>query len=79
MTVDKRKKYLIGIDTETCNGLVDENGKVDLSQSLVYDIGWQVVDKKGKVYKKRSFVADQYFFRYWRGESWVSFLKIRQK
>ena len=29
MKIDKRKKYLIGIDTETCNGLVDEEGKMD--------------------------------------------------
>ena len=61
LKIDKRKKYLIGIDTETCNGLVDEEGKVDLSQSLVYDIGWQVVDKKGKVYRKRSFVVAEIF------------------
>ena len=45
MKIDKRKTYLMSIDTETCNGLIDEKGKLDLSQSLVYDIGWQVVDK----------------------------------
>ena len=61
MKIDKRKKYLIGIDTETCNGLIDEDGKLDLSQSLVYDIGWQVVDKKGKVYRTRSFVVAEIF------------------
>lgn len=61
MKIDKRKKYLIGLDTETCNGLIDENGKLDLSQSLVYDIGWQVVDKKGKVYRTRSFVVAEIF------------------
>jgi hypothetical protein len=61
MKIDKRKTYLIGIDTETCNGLVDDEGKVDLSQSLVYDIGWQVVDRKGNVYRKRSFVVAEIF------------------
>jgi len=61
LKIDKRKKYLIGIDTETCNGLVDTNGKVDLSQSLVYDVGWMVVDKKGHHYKKRSFVVAEIF------------------
>ena len=61
MKIDKRKKYLIGLDTETCNGLMDEDGKLDLSQSLVYDIGWQVVDKKGKVYRTRSFVVAEIF------------------
>lgn len=61
MKIDKRKKYLIGLDTETCNGLIGEDGKLDLSQSLVYDIGWQVVDKKGKVYRTRSFVVAEIF------------------
>ena len=61
MRIDRRKTYLIGIDTETCNGLLMEDGKLDLSQSLVYDIGWQVVDKKGKVYRKRSFVVAEIF------------------
>ena len=59
--MDKRKKYLIGIDTETCNGLVDENGKLDLSQSLVYDVGWAILDKKGTIYKTRSFVVAEIF------------------
>ncbi|MBQ7522341.1 MAG: hypothetical protein IJU14_05615 [Clostridia bacterium] len=56
-----KKKFLIGIDTETCNGLVDDKGKLDLSQSLVYDIGWQVVDRKGKIYRKRSYVVAEIF------------------
>ena len=54
--MDKRKKYLIGLDTETCNGLSDESGKPDLSQSLVYDLGWAVCDKKGNIYETRSYV-----------------------
>lgn len=58
--MDKRINYLIGLDTETCNGLmVDE--KFDLSQSLVYDIGWAVTDKKGRIYKTRSFVIYEVF------------------
>ena len=61
MKIDKRKKYLIGIDTETCNGLMGDDGKLDLSQSLVYDVGWAVIDKKGKVYKTRSFVIAEIF------------------
>ena len=57
----KRKKYLIGIDTETTNGIITEDGKLDLSQSLVYDIGWQVTDRNGKVYEKKSFVVAEIF------------------
>lgn len=56
----RKNNYLIGIDTETCNSL-EIDGKLDLSQSLVYDIGWQVTDKSGKVYRKRSFVVAEIF------------------
>lgn len=59
--MDKRIKYLIGLDTETCNGLLVDD-KLDLSQSLVYDIGWAVCDKRGNIYKTRSFVVREIFF-----------------
>jgi len=58
--MDKRIKYYIGLDTETCNGIV-VNDKLDLSQSLVYDIGWAICDKRGNVYKTRSFVLYETF------------------
>lgn len=61
MTVDKRHNYLIVIDTETANGFQTENGKLDLTQSLCYDIGWQVADNKGRIYEKRSFVVAEIF------------------
>lgn len=56
-----RTMYL-GVDTETCNSLIDENEKLDLSNSLVYDIGWAIVDKNGKPYKTRSFVVEEIFY-----------------
>lgn len=56
----KHKAFFIGIDTETTNSLI-ENDKLDLSQSLVYDVGWQVVDKKGNIYEKKSFVVAEIF------------------
>lgn len=59
--MDRRKTYYIGIDTETCNGRIDTDGKLDLTDSLVYDIGWAVVDKKGNVYESRSFVVEEIF------------------
>ena len=54
-------EYLIGIDTETSNSLIDAENKLDLSQSLVYDIGWQVINKKGRPYVKRSYVVAEIF------------------
>ena len=55
--MDKRVRYFIGLDTETCNGLPKQGGGVDLSQSLVYDLGWVVTDKRGKIYLSRSYVV----------------------
>lgn len=58
--MDKRINYLIGLDTETCNGIIDGD-KLDLSQSLVYDLGWAVTDKKGRIYQTKSFVIYETF------------------
>ena len=58
--MDKRINYLIGIDTETCNGIIIDD-KLDLSQSIVYDIGWAVCDKKGRIYETKSFVIYETF------------------
>ena len=59
-TLDRRINYLMGLDTETCNGL-EIDGKVDLSQSIVYDIGWVITDKRGRIYKERSFIIYEVF------------------
>lgn len=58
--MDRRINYLIGLDTETCNGLVVDD-KLDLSQSLVYDLGWAVTDKRGRIYKTRSYIIAEIF------------------
>lgn len=54
--IDRRRTYYIVLDTETCNGIVEEDGTVNLDDSLVYDLGFAVVDKYGRVYEKYSFV-----------------------
>lgn len=60
MKIDRRVNYLIGLDTETCNGiLIGDN--LDLTQSLVYDLGWAICDKRGNIYKTRSFVIREIF------------------
>lgn len=58
--MDKRIDYKIVIDTETCP--MDKSLKeVKGSNMLVYDAGWAIVDKRGKVYEKRSFVIADVF------------------
>ena len=61
--MDKRKTYLLGIDTETANGYITDD-KLDLKDSLVYDIGYVIADKQGNIYKKGSFaIADIYCWK----------------
>lgn len=62
--IDRRKKYILMLDTETCNGFMDENGKLDLTFSLVYDIGFAVIDKQGNVYESYSYVLSDVFMGY---------------
>ena len=58
--MDKRKTYLLGIDTETANGYITDD-KLDLKDSLVYDIGYVIADKQGNIYEKGRFaIADIY-------------------
>ena len=52
MKMDRRHKYGIMIDTETCNTTEDP---------LCYDISWQVIDTKGRAYVERSFVVKEVF------------------
>lgn len=58
--MDKRISYLMGLDTETCNGIMSGD-RLDLSQSLVYDIGWVITDRQGRIYVERSFVIYETF------------------
>lgn len=50
--IDRRKHYILVFDTETANSLDDP---------LVYDIGWAIVDKYGKVYETKSFINEDIF------------------
>ena len=54
------RKYIMVLDTETANGLM-VNDKLDLSCSLVYDICFTVVDKKGRVYYQKSMAIREIF------------------
>ena len=50
--MDKRKNYYLVIDTETAN---------TIEQPIVFDEGGAVIDKKGNVYEKFSFIVDEIF------------------
>ena len=58
--IDKRVNYRLVIDTETCP--VDKDLQEVLPSNMwTYDIGWAIVDKRGKVYKTRSFINADIF------------------
>ena len=60
--IDRRRNYYLMVDTETCNGIVEENGKLNLNYSLVYDLGLAIIDKHGTVYEKESLIiSDTYY------------------
>lgn len=58
--MDKRINYKIVIDTETAPCDKDFDG-VDAYNMLVYDVGYAVVDKRGNVYRKKSFINADIF------------------
>lgn len=60
--IDKRRHYVLVLDTETCNsGNID--GKMDMRDVLVYDCGWAIMDTHGRVYEKRSYLNRDIFFQ----------------
>ena len=67
MKFDKRRKYYLILDCETatlpfaseyspCN-----KKKISLMFPLIYDIGWQIIDNKGNIYKKEAFLIVETF------------------
>lgn len=58
--IDHRKHYILMLDTETANTIQDEK-KLDMSNVLMYDCGWAVIDTKGGIYETASFVNSDIF------------------
>lgn len=50
--LDKRKKYYLVLDTETAG---------EIEKPLVYDFGYCIVDKKGKIYKEYNVIIQETF------------------
>lgn len=60
--IDKRRHYILVVDTETANTYMDEDGRLDTSSVLMYDCGWCIMDTRGNVYRERSFVNSDIFY-----------------
>lgn len=59
--MDKRRHYILVLDTETANTIVEDSGKLNMRDVLAYDFGWAVVDKSGNIYETQSFVNRDIF------------------
>ena len=76
--IDKRKTYILVVDTETANSTVTKEGKTDFRDCQVYDFGYAVIDKCGNVYDTGSFVNSQIFEKNYLMESAYYAEKIPQ-
>lgn len=59
--IDHRIHYIMMMDTETANTLTRADGSLDMTSVFVYDIGWQVTDKRGIVYEQKSYIVKEIF------------------
>lgn len=64
---DRRRKYYMVLDCETatlpCANLLPAQSKkkVAIAKPLIYDLGWTIVDKKGRVYARKNFLITEIF------------------
>lgn len=69
LKLDKRRKYYLILDCETatlpCATEVasneEEKKRISIAKPLIYDLGWQVVDRQGKVYARKNYLITEIF------------------
>lgn len=54
-------EYILCLDTETTNSFMEENGKLNLDDSMFYDLGLIVGDLNGNIVEMESFVNADIF------------------
>ena len=66
--IDRRKKYYLVFDCETATlpfaatlETAEEKKKIAIAKPLIYDLGWQVIDRQGNVYCRRSYLVSEIF------------------
>ena len=64
---DRRRKYYMVLDCETatlpCASDYDGEAKkaIAIAKPLIYDLGWQVIDRQGRVYSRKHFLISEIF------------------
>lgn len=67
MKLDKRRKYYLVLDCETATlpyaGTLsqEDKKKVAIAKPLIYDLGWQIIDRKGTVYARKNYLITEIF------------------
>ena len=65
--IDRRRKYYLVFDCETatlpCAATYDgvQKQRIAIAKPLIYDLGWQVIDRTGKAYIRKSFLISEVF------------------
>lgn len=65
--LDRRKKYYLILDCETAtlpyasNFESEERKRIAIAKPLIYDLGWQIIDRTGKVYSRKSYIITEIF------------------
>ena len=64
---DRRRKYYLVLDCESatlpCTHDLPAEAKknVAIAKPLIYDLGWKIIDKKGRVYSRKNFLISEIF------------------
>lgn len=64
---DRRRKYYLVLDCETAtlpyahNFEGEARQKIAIAKPLIYDLGWQIIDRQGRVYERRNFLITEIF------------------
>lgn len=65
--LDRRRKYYLILDCETATLPIaskwseEKKKKLSIAKPLIYDLGWTIVDKKGNIYRRQSFLISEIF------------------
>ena len=65
--LDKRRKYYLVLDCETATLPYaqkfegEQRKKIAIMKPLIYDLGWKIIDEKGRVYCRKSYLITEIF------------------
>jgi hypothetical protein len=67
--LDRRRKYYLVLDCETAtlpyatkyDNNPKQKQKIAIAKPLIYDLGWSIVDRQGRVYRRKNFLITEIF------------------